>query len=104
MGDESVANALDRLNVRFDNREILHRIDKAVLELGGKVEASNTLLGGVAKTVYGNGVPGLKTDVDRLVQVAAAREWERRALWAAVLTALVGEIIVLLNTFVLNVK
>ena len=77
-GDEDLTKMLDRLMARIDNREVLHRVDVTVTRMEGEQRASNARLEGVAKIIYGNGVPGLKTDVDRLMQEAIGRRWERR--------------------------
>lgn len=100
---DNVVRALNEVHARLDNREVLHRIDLAVTRIEGEQRASSSRLEATMKTVYGNGVPGLKTDVDRLVQDAVNRKWQTRLLWGVLASAIVGEVILFLNRFIFHV-
>lgn len=104
LADDRVPEVLERLFRRVDASDRLHGIHLDVVALRGEVRAGNVTLEGVTKTVYGNGTPGLKTDVDRLVQDLLDRRWRDRALWAVVLTTLSGVVLLLIQTFVIGGK
>jgi hypothetical protein len=91
---------MERLFARIENREKLHEIHLDLVALRGEQRAANAKLEEMGKTLYGNGTPGLKTHVDRLNQDLSDRKWRERVLWAAVVTALVGELFLLVRPLI----
>ena len=84
--------ALERLSQKIDNRDLLYKIHVDVVAHRGETRSSAATLSELAKTVYGNGTPGLKTHVDRLVQDFNDRRWRDRLVIGAVITTLMVEL------------
>lgn len=99
--DRTVA-VMERIFAKIENREKLHAIHLDVVALRGEARATTTSVDLMSKTVYGNGTPGLKTHVDRLVQDLIDRRWRERVLWGVVLTTLSGVVMLLIQTYLVG--
>jgi hypothetical protein len=87
VSDEEATAAFEaRLFAKLDTRDMLHAIHLDVVALRGETRTSTTSLDAMSKLVHGNGTPGLRTHVDRLIQEAADRRWRDRMLWGVSLS------------------
>lgn len=53
----------------------------------------NEMLACHERTLYGNGDPGLRVTVDRLTQAYRRRDWQGKAIWGAVVAAMVSAVV-----------
>lgn len=86
MSEDHATDFEARVLAKLDASDKLHQIHLDLVALRGETRASGLSLETMAKIVYGNGTPGLRTHVDRLVQAEADRKWRDRMLWGVSLS------------------
>jgi hypothetical protein len=66
------------------------KLDFLVNKLTEHIAQDQASFNQITYDLNGNGKPGLKTEVDRLVQTEVSRRWHFRAIWGAVVAAIIG--------------
>lgn len=97
LGNDKLAVVLDRLFARIDNREKLHEMHLALQRIEQRQQQQTLDIEEVRDSVYGNGIPGIKTNVDRLLQDFESRQWRDRLIITGLLLALIGEAVAFIH-------